>query len=72
MNYTELNLNEKIQQGLSDAGYVTCTPVQEQVLKASLDGSDLYVQSQTGRLLWTARTFMFSHRQEQAKQRPSS
>ena len=48
MNYTELNLNEKIQQGLSDAGYVTCTPVQEQVLKASLDGSDLYVQSQTG------------------------
>ncbi|MBQ9281071.1 MAG: DEAD/DEAH box helicase [Treponema sp.] len=48
MNYTELNLNEKIQQGLSEAGYVTCTPVQEQVLKASLDGSDLYVQSQTG------------------------
>ena len=48
MNYTELNLNEKIQLGLSDAGYITCTPVQEQVLKASLDGSDLYVQSQTG------------------------
>ena len=48
MNYSEINLNEKIQQGLSDAGYVTCTPVQEQVLQASLDGSDLYVQSQTG------------------------
>lgn len=48
MNYTELNLNEKIQTGLAEAGYVTCTPVQEQVLKASLDGSDLYVQSQTG------------------------
>ncbi len=48
MNYTELNLNEKIQLGLSDAGYVTCTPVQEQVLRSSLDGSDLYVQSQTG------------------------
>ena len=48
MNYTELNLNEKIQAGLSEAGYLTCTPVQEQVLKASLDGSDLYVQSQTG------------------------
>ena len=48
MNYTELNLDEKIQAGLSEAGYLTCTPVQEQVLKASFDGSDLYVQSQTG------------------------
>ena len=48
MNYTELNLNEKIQAGLSEAGYVTCTPVQEKVLEKSLDGSDLYVQSQTG------------------------
>ncbi|WP_407427954.1 DEAD/DEAH box helicase [Treponema sp.] len=48
MNYTELNLNEKIQKGLSEAGYVTCTPVQEKVLEKSLDGSDLYVQSQTG------------------------
>ncbi len=48
MNYSELNLNEKIQAGLSEAGYVTCTPVQEQVLCSSLDGSDLYVQSQTG------------------------
>ncbi len=48
MNYSELNLNEKIQQGLREAGYVTCTPVQAQVLSSSLDGSDLYVQSQTG------------------------
>ena len=48
MNYTELKLNEKIQQGLAEAGYVTCTPVQERVLENSLDGSDLYVQSQTG------------------------
>ena len=48
MNYTELNLNEKIQKGLAEAGYVTCTPVQEKVLQNSIDGSDLYVQSQTG------------------------
>ncbi|MCR4822405.1 MAG: DEAD/DEAH box helicase [Treponema sp.] len=48
MNYSELNLNEKIQLGLSEAGYVKCTPVQEKVLQTSLDGSDLYVQSQTG------------------------
>ena len=48
MNYAELNLNENLKKGLEEAGYVTCTPVQEKVLQASLDGSDLYVQSQTG------------------------
>lgn len=48
MNFTEFNLNEQLQKGISAAGYTTCTPVQEQVLKISQDGSDLYVQSQTG------------------------
>jgi len=48
MDFTEFNLNENLLKGLSSAGYVTCTPVQEQVLKTALDGSDLYVQSQTG------------------------
>ena len=48
MDYSEITLDERVQQGLADAGYVTCTPVQEQVLAAALDGSDLYVQSQTG------------------------
>ncbi|MBQ3671635.1 MAG: DEAD/DEAH box helicase [Treponema sp.] len=48
MNYSELPLNENLKKGLEEAGYVTCTPVQEKVLEASLDGSDLYVQSQTG------------------------
>ena len=48
MNYSEINLFETLASGISEAGYVTCTPVQEQVLKISLDGSDLYVQSQTG------------------------
>jgi ATP-dependent RNA helicase RhlB len=48
MDFTEFNLNENLLKGISAAGYVTCTPVQEQVLKTALDGSDLYVQSQTG------------------------
>lgn len=48
MNYSDLNLNENLKKGLSDCGYVTCTPVQEKVLSVSLDGCDLYVQSQTG------------------------
>lgn len=48
MNFTEFNLNEQLLKGLEAAGYTTCTEVQEQVLKSSQDGSDLYVQSQTG------------------------
>ena len=48
MNFSEFNLNDQLLKGLETAGYVTCTPVQEQVLNMSQDGSDLYVQSQTG------------------------
>ena len=48
MNFTEFTLQDELQQGIAGAGYVTCTPVQEQVLQNSLEGRDLYVQSQTG------------------------
>lgn len=48
MKYNELNLNVLLQKGLDSAGYIECLPVQEHVLKNGLDGSDLYVQSQTG------------------------
>lgn len=48
MNFSNCNLDTKLLQGIEEAGYVSCTPVQEQVLAAGLDGSDLYVQSQTG------------------------
>ncbi len=48
MNFTEFALHEDLLKGIAQAGYETCTPVQEQVLKTSLAGDDLYVQSQTG------------------------
>lgn len=53
MDFTEFGLDERLLKGIADAGYVTCTPVQEQVIKASkaaegTKGPDLYVQSQTG------------------------
>lgn len=48
MKYSELSLDAQLQKGLDSAGYITCLPVQELVLKNGLDGSDLYVQSQTG------------------------
>jgi len=48
MNFSNCNLNSTLLQGLEEAGYTVCTPVQEQVIAAGMDGSDLYVQSQTG------------------------
>ena len=54
MEFTELNLDERLLKGIEAAGYVSCTPVQEQVIKASKKEDenakepDLYVQSQTG------------------------
>lgn len=48
MKFTEFSLHESLLQGIEGAVYVDCTPVQEQVLKSSLEGRDLYVQSQTG------------------------
>ncbi|MDR1748211.1 MAG: DEAD/DEAH box helicase, partial [Spirochaetaceae bacterium] len=48
MDFNELELDENLAKGIVEAGYITCTPVQEQVLSAALGGADLYVQSQTG------------------------
>ncbi|MDR0513291.1 MAG: DEAD/DEAH box helicase, partial [Treponema sp.] len=48
MNFSELNLHPDLQKGLDEAGYITCMPVQEQVLARAFSGQDLYVQSQTG------------------------
>jgi ATP-dependent RNA helicase RhlB len=48
MEFKEFNLHPDLQQGLVDAGYITCMPVQEQVLINAFGGHDLYVQSQTG------------------------
>ena len=53
MDFTEFGLDERLLKGIEAAGYVSCTPVQEQVIKASKSvegskGPDLYVQSQTG------------------------
>jgi len=48
MEFIEFNLHPDLQRGIADADYVTCMPVQEQVLKNAFGGQDLYVQSQTG------------------------
>jgi ATP-dependent RNA helicase RhlB len=48
MEFSELNLNSDLARGIAEAGYLTCMPVQEQVLGRAFGGQDLYVQSQTG------------------------
>ncbi|MCD1653685.1 DEAD/DEAH box helicase [Treponema zuelzerae] len=48
MKFTDFTLDAGLQEGLAEAGYVSCMPVQEQVLLNGLEGADLYVQSQTG------------------------
>jgi ATP-dependent RNA helicase RhlB len=48
MEFKELNLHPDLQRGIAEAEYITCMPVQEQVLTNAFGGQDLYVQSQTG------------------------
>jgi ATP-dependent RNA helicase RhlB len=48
MEFEEFKLHPDLWRGIAEAGYVTCMPVQEQVLANAFNGQDLYVQSQTG------------------------
>ncbi len=48
MNFTELNLHEDLLKGITDTGFITLMPVQEETLVHTLLGRDAYVQSQTG------------------------
>ncbi|MDR0316208.1 MAG: DEAD/DEAH box helicase [Treponema sp.] len=48
MDFKEFNLHPDLQRGIAEAGYISCMPVQEQVLTTAFGGQDLYVQSQTG------------------------
>jgi ATP-dependent RNA helicase RhlB len=48
MRFKELNLPEQVMQGISDAGFSDCTPIQEKTLPLSLAGKDVAGQAQTG------------------------
>jgi ATP-dependent RNA helicase RhlB len=48
MDFSNLDLHPDLQHGIAEAAYITCTPVQEQVIAQAASGRDLYVQSQTG------------------------
>jgi len=48
MEFKDFTLHPDLQRGIAEAEYITCMPVQEQVLTHAFGGQDLYVQSQTG------------------------
>lgn len=46
--YASFNLANEINQGLADAGFEFCTPIQEQTLPIALQGQDVAGEAQTG------------------------
>jgi ATP-dependent RNA helicase RhlB len=48
MKFTELSLTEELLQGIRDADFTDCLPVQERTYEYALLGRDVLVQSQTG------------------------
>ena len=47
-DFARLDLPEELGRAIVDLGFTSCTPVQNQVLPHSLDGSDIIAQAQTG------------------------
>jgi ATP-dependent RNA helicase RhlE len=48
VKFTDLNLDPGLMEGIEASGYITLTPVQEQVMPAILEGRDLIASAQTG------------------------
>lgn len=48
MNFRELNIPQKVLEGIRLAGFTECTPVQALVLPTALSGKDIAAQAQTG------------------------
>lgn len=48
MRFEELNIPEKVLEGIRAAGFTECTPVQSLTLPVALAGKDIAAQAQTG------------------------
>jgi len=48
MHFNEFALPELLMKGIAEAGFSTCTPIQEHTLPISLTGKDVAGQAQTG------------------------
>jgi len=56
MNFIDLGLNPSLLQAVSEAGYQSPTPIQEQAIPRILEGGDLIASAQTG----TGKTAAFA------------
>jgi ATP-dependent RNA helicase DeaD len=54
--FTSLNLRPELEQAITDLGYITPTPIQEQMIPLMLTGVDVIGQAQTG----TGKTAAFA------------
>ena len=48
IEFSSFDLPEKLAQGIEDAGFLACTPIQEKTLPLTLAGQDVAGQAQTG------------------------
>ena len=48
MQFEELALPESLSKGIAEAGFTTCTPIQERTLPLTLSGKDVAGRGQTG------------------------
>ncbi|MEA3240172.1 MAG: DEAD/DEAH box helicase, partial [Pseudomonadota bacterium] len=53
--FSEMDIDPLVQQGIQDADFNNCTPVQEKILPIVLAGKNIAAQSQTG----TGKTAVF-------------
>ena len=73
MKFEELNIHEKILEGIRAVGFTKCSPVQEKTLPSALSGNDIAAQAQTG--TGKTATFLislFSRMLEKPQLRPGS
>jgi ATP-dependent RNA helicase RhlB len=71
VKFSELPLTEELQQGIRDAGFENCTPIQEQTLPIALEGRDVAGQGQTGTgktaaFLLAAYNYLLKHPRDNA------
>jgi ATP-dependent RNA helicase RhlB len=64
LRFTDLPLSAGLQQGIAEAGFAQCTPIQSKTLPLALDGQDVAGQAQTGTGKTAAFLLALFHRLE--------
>jgi ATP-dependent RNA helicase RhlB len=64
LRFTDLPLSAGLQQGIAEAGFSQCTPIQSKTLPLALDGQDVAGQAQTGTGKTAAFLLALFHRLE--------